>query len=192
MEDSMYRPGMNVFAASALCALAAGLGACVVRDQPVSYVHAEGTYSSEPAEVYVAQQPPPPVPEYPPPPPGRDLVWIHGYWDWGGHDWYWVSGYWYQPRRGYVYVAPRYMVHDGRWVYHRSYWVDGRGHRDYHYSRPRVDRSNRWGQPSHTVTAPPAGAYGGRPATAEPVRGRGGVTTAPPSSGTWQAPPAGG
>src|SRR5687768_17089434 len=126
MEDSMHRLGKNMFAASALVALAAGLVGCIVRNRPVSYVHAEGSYQ-EPTEVYVAQQPPPPVAEYPPPPPGAGLVWIQGYWDWGGYDWYWVSGYWHQPRRGYMYVAPRYIVHDGRWVYHRSYWVDRGG-----------------------------------------------------------------
>src|SRR5688572_15801710 len=109
--------------------LMSGLSGCVVRSHPVEYVPSEGAHGPAPgyAEVYVAQPPPPPVVEYATPPPGHGYVWLQGYWDWTGYDWYWTPGYWTHPRPGYVYVSPRYVRDGGRWRYHRSHWMDGRG-----------------------------------------------------------------
>src|SRR5688572_12819176 len=91
------------------------LGGCVVRTRPVGYVST--TYSTEVAsEVYVNHPPPERVVEYQSPPPGPGYLWMEGYWDWTGYDWYWVSGSWAPPRAGYIYVAPRYVFLDGRWV----------------------------------------------------------------------------
>ena len=90
--------------------------------------------------------------EYRPVAPGPNYLWVDGYWDWTGYDWYWVNGYYVPHRHGYAYVRPRYLYSNGRWVYHRSYWADGSGYRDYNYARP----SQVWrGSPSATA-APPA------------------------------------
>jgi hypothetical protein len=180
----------------ALVALGGGVSGCVVRDQTVGYASDGVTYSSEPtytAEVYVNAPPPAPVAEYPPVAPGPHFVWINGYWDWSGYDWYWTSGYWVNPRRGYVYVAPRYLSHNGRWVYHRSYWMDRHGSRDYRYAHPAAPARGGWR--NGPAAAQPAPAYPARPAygTPAPAYGRPAPAYGTPApahpSGSQPAPP---
>lgn len=49
--------------------------------------------------------------------PGPDYVWVNGYWDASSGQYVWVPGHWDRPpRRGYVWVAPRYeRDHDGHY-----------------------------------------------------------------------------
>ena len=54
--------------------------------------------------------------------PGPGFVWIGGFWGWNGH-WVWQAGHWgHPPRRGALWVAPRYVFRGGRHVYVRGYW----------------------------------------------------------------------
>jgi hypothetical protein len=100
------------------------------------------------ATVYPSVPPPEAVPEDRPVAPGPKYYWVPGYWNWTGSDWQWVSGYWTPTRAGYVYVAPRVVSENGRWVYYRAYYKGPKGHREYGYivqpraewrGRPRVD-----------------------------------------------------
>jgi len=100
------------------------------------------------ATVYPSVPPPEPVPEDRPVTPGPKYYWVPGHWNWSGTDWRWTSGYWTPARAGYVYVAPRFVSENGRWVYYRAYYRGPKGQREYGYvvtpraewrARPKVD-----------------------------------------------------
>lgn len=75
-----------------------------------------GVNIGSPAPYFVA----PPRPVYVvPPSPGYGYVWVPGYYVPKGKRQRWTSGYWMRPpRRGAVWVAPRYY---GK-KYYRGYW----------------------------------------------------------------------
>ncbi|HXO20987.1 MAG TPA: hypothetical protein VOA87_13815 [Thermoanaerobaculia bacterium] len=55
--------------------------------------------------------------------PGPGYVWLPGYYDWRDSNYFWVEGRWEQPpRRGAIWVAPRYVRRHGTFYYHRGHW----------------------------------------------------------------------
>ncbi len=55
--------------------------------------------------------------------PGPGYVWINGYWAWRGNSYTWVPGYYARPpRRGAVWVAPRWEHQGGRYRFHEGHW----------------------------------------------------------------------
>lgn len=61
--------------------------------------------------------------EAPLPPPSSRYVWTPGYDRWIGTRYIWVPGrYVLPPRRGVVWVAPRWVPHDGTWVFVAGHW----------------------------------------------------------------------
>jgi hypothetical protein len=82
---------------------------------------------SSAAVVYVREAPPPPRTETMPP-PRHGYVWAPGHWEWKHRRHTWVGGSWIRDRKGYVYNAPTWQEHDGRWQMQRGAWK--RGNRD--------------------------------------------------------------
>lgn len=72
---------------------------------------------------------PPPLRDEVVPPPRRGYVWAPGYWNWEGRRHVWHGGSWIRARPGYVYSAPTWVEHDGRWQMRRGAWA--RGDRDH-------------------------------------------------------------
>lgn len=57
------------------------------------------------------------------PPPGPRYVWISGFYRWNGARYIWVPGrYALPPRPGVVWVAPRWVAHNGTWTFVAGYW----------------------------------------------------------------------
>jgi hypothetical protein len=94
----------------------------------IHVTHEHPVYVSEPvpvvavgADVAVSEPPPAAVQETVVAAPGPEYIWIGGYWGREGGHWRWEAGHWARPpRRGAVWVAPKY--------YHRSghdVWVPG-------------------------------------------------------------------
>jgi hypothetical protein len=80
-------------------------------------------YYTEPPPVVVTQAPPAPLSEQVPVAPGPDFVWIAGHWHWNGNRWVWNRGYFARPpRRGAVWVAPRFEAHEGGSLFIGGYW----------------------------------------------------------------------
>jgi hypothetical protein len=75
-----------------------------------------------PRAVYVLGPPPPPLTEGPANPGGPGLVWVSGYWHWNGVQYVWIPGHWENPPPGQMWLGPRYVVVDGRYVYHAGRW----------------------------------------------------------------------
>jgi len=71
----------------------------------------------------------PPTPYYEPvPAPRRGYLWSPGHWSWNGHRHVWVGGHYERVRPGYVYRAPTWVEHNGRWYHQPSRWDrDGDG-----------------------------------------------------------------
>ncbi len=93
------------------------LSGCIV-ERPRARV-----YYAEPAPIIVTQAPPSPLYEQVPVAPGPDFVWIAGHWHWNGNRWVWNRGYYARPpRRGAVWVAPRFEAHEGGSVFIGGYW----------------------------------------------------------------------
>ena len=132
------------------------------RAQPVDVV-----YESSAPEVYVTEPMPAPRVEVVTTAPSQDVLWVDGYWQWGGGGYVWSPGRWARPTRpGYVWNAPRYERRQNRHVYVSGQWaprnavvhgsVRGRsGHR--HDRDDRDDRDDRGPR-----RAPPPPAYRGR------------------------------
>jgi hypothetical protein len=77
----------------------------------------------EPPPVVVTQAPPAALREQVPPPPGPEFVWIAGHWHWNRNRWVWNRGYYARPpRRGAVWIAPRFEAHEGGSVFIGGYW----------------------------------------------------------------------
>jgi hypothetical protein len=73
-------------------------------------------------EVEVGGAPPAPVVETVTVAPDPAFVWIGGAYIWRG-GWVWEPGHWARPpHRGAVWVAHRYVYHNGRHVFVRGYW----------------------------------------------------------------------
>jgi hypothetical protein len=80
-------------------------------------------YYAEPPPIIVTQAPPAPLHEIIPVAPGPDFVWIGGHWHWNNNRWVWNRGYFARPpRRGAVWVAPRFEAHEGGSVFIGGYW----------------------------------------------------------------------
>jgi hypothetical protein len=80
------------------------------------------TAPDRPARIYVSGPPPAPLAEVPSGAGGAEAVWVEGYWHWNGVQYVWIPGHWESPAPGYVWVAPRYVLLDGRYVYHPGGW----------------------------------------------------------------------
>ena len=69
--------------------------------------------------IQIGTPPPPIVVEHPWARPYRNAVWIPGHHEWLGGRWVWGGGYYtYPPRRGAVWVGPRYRhgyYYPGHW-----------------------------------------------------------------------------
>jgi hypothetical protein len=75
-----------------------------------------------PGALYVVRRPPPVRAEVIGVAPRPGLVWIGGFWRWGGADYAWVPGRWAAPARGNRLWTPGHWRHTRRgW-----YWVEGR------------------------------------------------------------------
>jgi len=75
------------------------------------------------AVVRVGGPPPQPRRELVSARPGPGYVWVAGYWGVRGSRYVWVSGRWERPpRRGAVWVAPRYERRHGSWVVLGGWW----------------------------------------------------------------------
>lgn len=82
--------------------------------------------------VMVAAPPPVAQVEVVEPAPSVSVVWVPGYWHWGGAAYVWVPGTYVDARPGYYWVAPSYRYHGGSYVYLHGYWAPHR-----HYYGPR-------------------------------------------------------
>jgi hypothetical protein len=72
---------------------------------------------------YVTVAPPPPRVEVFGVAPGPGVVWVNGYWNWGGSRYVWVPGRWQRPPRGRGRWEPgRWENHHGRYSYIRGGW----------------------------------------------------------------------
>ena len=57
-------------------------------------------------------------------PPAREgYVWVPGYYDYAQNEHHWRKGHWVQARKGYTYVAPRWVEEGGRWNLAQENWV---------------------------------------------------------------------
>ncbi|HUT37005.1 MAG TPA: hypothetical protein VNE39_26215 [Planctomycetota bacterium] len=75
------------------------------------------------AEIIVETPPPPPRVEVRPPCPVVGHVWCPGYWNWQGGRHVWAPGRWSPPpRRGAVWVAPRWEKGPRGWRHHPGLW----------------------------------------------------------------------
>lgn len=83
-------------------------------------------YYSTSSEVYVSEPMPAPRVEVVTLAPSSDMLWVDGYWQWGGGGYAWTSGRWARPSRpGYVWLAPRYERRQNRHVYIQGQWAPG-------------------------------------------------------------------
>jgi len=106
--------------AAALISVLAVTAGCVVAVRPAP---AGVVYAPEPGEVVVDVAPPAPIFETVAIAPGPGYFWIGGYYHLYGNRWGWVRGHYeLPPRRGAVWVAPRYDFRGGRRVYVRGFW----------------------------------------------------------------------
>jgi hypothetical protein len=98
------------------------LGGCVVQDGPPPPV----TVITQPDEAVVVEAPPPPREEVVVVRPSPEHVYIHGYWSWREGRHYWVAGHWeLPPRRGVVWVEPRWEHRERGYVFVGGSWRDG-------------------------------------------------------------------
>jgi YXWGXW repeat-containing protein len=90
------------------------------RVQPVDV----DVYEPTSSVVYVSEpMPPPRVEVVRTVAPSSDVLWVDGYWQWGGGGYVWTAGRWARPSRpGYVWLAPRYERRQGRHVYIQGAW----------------------------------------------------------------------
>ncbi len=100
-------------------AFVAILGTAVLSQGAIGCV---ATVEERPARIFMSAPPPPPLVEPRTMPPGATHVWVDGYWHWNGVQYVWIPGHWEQPPPGRVWVAPRYMSLEGRYVYHPGAW----------------------------------------------------------------------
>src|SRR5271165_1574986 len=111
------RAAVGAAALASALALTAG---CIVAVRPAP---AAVAYTSESGEVVVAEAPPAAYVEAVGVAPGPGYIWIGGYYHWYGSRWGWVRGRWeVPPRRGAVWIAPRYEFRAGHRVYIRGFW----------------------------------------------------------------------
>jgi|CZKI01.1.fsa_nt_gi hypothetical protein len=105
-------------AAALLCLLALSAGCVVaVRPAPIGVTYADL------GEVVVAEAPPAAIVEAVGVLPGPGYFWIGGYYHWYGNRWGWVRGHYeLPPRRGAVWIGPRYESRAGHRVYIRGFW----------------------------------------------------------------------
>jgi hypothetical protein len=72
--------------------------------------------------IYVVGPPPAPFSEVRAAPAAPGMVWVEGYWHWNGVQYVWIPGHWESPPPGQTWLAPRYVVVEGRYVYHAGRW----------------------------------------------------------------------
>ena len=83
------------------------------------------TNSQEAKAAPITYYPEPPAPPNVAPagdPPGADMLYVPGYWMWGGDRYLWRAGYWTRVRPGYVYVASHYRWSPHGHVFIAGYW----------------------------------------------------------------------
>lgn len=116
-----HAPNHLVLGALAAVLTSGCLWTARARVQPVD------VYYSTSSEVYVSEPMPAPrveVVHAVARPSG--LVWVGGYWQWGGGGYVWAPGRWARPSRpGYVWLAPRYERRQDRHVYIQGQWAPG-------------------------------------------------------------------
>ncbi|HSS29236.1 MAG TPA: hypothetical protein VLL50_14910 [Usitatibacter sp.] len=66
--------------------------------------------------------PPAPITEEVPA-PREGYVWAPGYYDYAQNKHHWHKGRWMRERRGYTYVAPRWVDENGHWNLYAENWV---------------------------------------------------------------------
>ena len=77
-----------------------------------------GTYSA-----YAPFAPPPLQREYCPPMPGAGMVWVNGFWRWGGSRYAWSSGVWMRPPYERAsFIAGGWHRAGGNYGWRRGYW----------------------------------------------------------------------
>jgi YXWGXW repeat-containing protein len=72
--------------------------------------------------VYIERQPPAERVEVIGVAPSPGLVWVAGYWEWGGDDYVWVPGRWMAPEPGHR------SWERGNWRHHGRGWYWAPGH----------------------------------------------------------------
>ncbi len=83
------------------------------------------TYAQIGGDIHIRIGPPPPRHEVIIERPDRDAVWIPGFheYDPGGRVYVWRPGRWdHPPRRGAIWVAPRYRRRHGEYIYSPGRW----------------------------------------------------------------------
>lgn len=71
----------------------------------------------------VADQPPPMASAEDTPAQREGYVWAPGYWTYSNSKYEWTKGRYVPARKGYRYVAPRWVQEDGRWTLYPENWV---------------------------------------------------------------------
>lgn len=95
-----------------------GVSVAVQTNLPPPNVHA-------PAVAIIREPPPPPHEEVASQRPSHEHVWIRGYWRHDGRVHVWVRGHWERPpRRGCVWVEPRWERREGGYVFIPGCWIE--------------------------------------------------------------------
>ena len=71
----------------------------------------------------VANQPPPMGSAEDTPAQREGYVWAPGYYAYADNKYVWTKGRFVESRKGYRYVAPKWMQEDGRWTLYPEQWV---------------------------------------------------------------------
>ena len=72
---------------------------------------------------YVTMAPPPPQAEVFGVAPAPGMVWVNGYWNWGGSHYVWSPGGWQRPPRPRArWQAGRWENHHGRYTFRQGRW----------------------------------------------------------------------
>src|SRR5262249_35491602 len=71
---------------------------------------------------YYPEPPAPPNMAPPGDPPAADMLYVPGYWSWGGDRYVWRAGYWTQARAGWVDLPSPYRWTPLGYVFVAGYW----------------------------------------------------------------------
>jgi hypothetical protein len=109
----------------------------------------------------IAQAPPPPPVAVgdPPPSPYQGAIWVAGHWTFDTAGFSWVAGCYVAPRRGYVFVPPRWAFAEEQYFYFNGFYVPYgvfvRSHFNrYYYSGAPATAAQRTHGPYWPVGAP--------------------------------------
>lgn len=73
--------------------------------------------------IVVTEAPPAPLVEVIPVRPSPSVIWISGYWGWGGGRYIWHPGHWSGVRVGYTWAPGHWSRHGSGWRFSGNYWT---------------------------------------------------------------------